>query len=163
MKKETGHVVDVQMGGRKRLPVLKPVDHELSDELRREMELRRPIPKTRAECPETRPCPYWCKHNAWVVSGLDQPGRRWVDGELPSTKVEPTVDQNCVIDYADVANENREPTDVAAVAEVLGVCDRQVRRYAASAMAKLPEELQRALENDDERATAVMLLKELMA
>jgi hypothetical protein len=154
---QANHEQLYQLGGRR------PIDGELSDELRRTLELRRPIPQSRSQCPQDRPCPYWCKHNAWVVSGLDQPGRRWVDGELPPTKVQPTVDRNCVLDYAEAAGEKREPTEVAQVAEVLGVCDRQVRRYAASAMAKLPVELATALDSDEKRADAVALLRELMA
>lgn len=159
MKKDVNHVTAVQMGGRKRLPV---VDSGLSDELRRTLELRTPIPKTRADCPQVRPCPYFCEHNAWVVSGLDQPGRRRVGGTLPPTKVSPTVDQNCVADHADIAHEQREAPDVATVASVLGVCARQVRRYAASAMTKLPAPLQKALDDKDQRVHAIAVLRELM-
>ncbi len=180
MKKEASHVVEQQLGGRKRLPVLRPVDDELSDELRRERvlygprqkdpALKRALPANRSECPRARPCPYFCKHNTWVVSPLNQPGRRWVkpvsqlaDEDGPSTQVRPSSDYNCTLDYAEHVHDTQEQFETWVIADALGVTERQVRRYAESAMAALPSRLRQALERDDERAVAVSLLKELMA
>lgn len=168
---EANHVVDYQLGGeekpRVRLPVLKPVDEELSDYLRRHRRLygsakyqtapfQESPPKTRAECPNVRPCRFFCRHNTWVVSGLDQPGRRWVGtlekpADLPSTWVEPTIDHNCALDWAEAAAE-KEAVTPEMIAATLGVSDRQARRYNEEAMAQLPSLLRAELEKDDERA-----------
>lgn len=163
------------MGGeekpRVRLPVLKPVDNDLSYELRRqrrlygsaqEMPYREAIPHNRSECPGVRPCRFFCKHNTWVVSGLDQPGRRWVDGSLPPTQVNPTTDHNCALDWAEAAHE-QETVTPAMIAATLGISDRQARRYKEDALAALPSVLQQALESDDGRPAAVSLLRELMS
>lgn len=175
MKRETNHVSGLQLGGeekpRVRLPVLKPVDEELSYELRRQRRLygaaqeapyREALPRNRSECPDVRPCRFFCKHNTWVVSGLDQPGRRWVNGSLPSTQVNPTTDHNCALDWAEAAHE-KETVTPAMIAATLGISDRQVRRYKEDALTALPEALRHALESDEERPTAVSLLRELMA
>lgn len=173
MKRETNHVSEMQLGGeekpRVRLPVLKPVDDELSYYLRRHRRLygspeyqtapfQETPPKTRAECPDVRPCRFFCRHNTWVVSGLDQPGRRWVGTldkptDLPSTQVVPTLDQNCSLDWAEAAHE-KETVTPEMIAGVLGICDRQARRYNEDAMAQLPSLLRAELEKDDEQANA---------
>lgn len=135
MKTQIGHVVDVRLGGteRKRLPVFRPVD-------RTDFQLRSDTPSSRADCPQTRPCPFYkCEHNAWTVTGQDRPGRRWVDGDLPPTEVRPTIDQNCIADYAEHAERTGEPIEAWVVAAVLGVTERQVRRYAAHGLAVLAE------------------------
>lgn len=172
---EANHIVDYQMGGeaktRVRLPVLKPVDEDLSYELRRQRRLygaaqeapfKEAIPRNRSECPDVRPCRFFCKHNTWVVSGLDQPGRRWVDGSLPPTQVNPTTDYNCTLDLAEAAHE-KETVTPAMIAATLGISDRQARRYKEDALAALPSVLQQALENEEQRAAAVSVLCDLMA
>lgn len=168
MKKQANHVSEMQTGadGKRRLPVLRPVSDELSYELRRQRvlygpsqkdpALRRAMPKHRGECPQVRPCPYFCKHNAWVVSGLDQAGRRWVGTlekptDMPSTQVQPTLDHNCTLDWAEAAHE-RESVTPQMIADVLGISDRQARRYNAEGMAALPAPMRDRLEGDDERA-----------
>lgn len=169
MKKQVNHAGDVQLGGdgKRRLPVLRPVDTELSYELRRHRRLygsprwheppfAEDIPRTRSECPQVRPCRFFCKYNTWVVSGLDQPGRRWVGtldkpADLPSTQVCPTSDFNCTLDWAEAAHE-KESVTPEMIADVLGISDRQARRYNADAMAALPTALRAELERDDEQS-----------
>lgn len=169
MKRETNHVSELQLGGeekpRVRLPVLKPVDEELSYELRRHRrlygaaqtgEFKEAIPRNRSECPDVRPCRFFCQYNTWVVSGLDQAGRRWVGtlekpADLPSTQVVPTIDHNCALDWAEVAHE-KESVTPEIIAATLGISDRQARRYNADAIAALPSALRAELERDDEQA-----------
>jgi hypothetical protein len=162
------HAGSVQLGGsekpRVRLPVLR-VDPELSYELRRHRRLfgsaqeapfKEAIPRNRGECPTVRPCRFFCQHNTWVVSGLDQAGRRWVGtlekpADLPSTQVVPTTDHNCALDWAEVAHANESVTP-EMIAATLGISDRQARRYNADAIAALPSVLRAELEQDDDGA-----------
>lgn len=170
MTKQPSHVVEQQLGGepkpRVRLPVLRPVDEELSERLRREHrlygsgqvgEFREPLPRNRGECPTVRPCRFFCKYNTWVVSGLDQAGRRWVGtlekpADLPTTQLNPTTDLNCTLDWAEAARESEDVTP-EMIATVLGISDRQARRYNADAMQALPATMREALERDDARAS----------
>lgn len=169
MTKNANHVSELQVGGdgKRRLPVLRPVDEELSDYLRRHRRLygspkwqtapfAEDIPTNRSECPQVRPCRFFCKHNTWVVSGLDQAGRRWVGtlekpADLPSTQVVPTIDHNCTLDWAEAAHE-KESVTPEMIAEVLGISDRQARRYNADALAALPHAVRAELEREDEHA-----------
>lgn len=155
--KQADHVVSVQMGGaKKRLPMLPAVVNDPS------FELKAGTPKTRADCPTTRPCPYVrCSWNLWMQAGQDRPGRRHVGGNLPASTIQFTTPHNCGADIADAVEAGAE-IDVSQLASMLGVSDRQVRRDTESALAKLPARLQMALDSDEERATAVALLKELM-
>lgn len=154
---QADHVLSVQAGGvKKRLPMLPTVINDPS------FELKAGTPKTRADCPTTRPCPFVrCYWNLWMRSSQDQPGRRHVGGDLPASTIRFTTAHNCGADIADAVEAGAE-IDVSQLAGMLGVSDRQVRRYTESALAKLPARLQMALDSDEERATAVALLKELM-
>lgn len=154
---EADHAVALEViGQRKRLPVLPAVVNDPS------FELKAGTPKTRADCPTTRPCPYVrCSWNLWMRAGQDRPGRRHVGGNLPASTIQFTTPHNCGADVADAVEAGAE-IDVSQLASMLGVSDRQVRRDTESALAKLPARLQMALDSDEERATAVALLKELM-
>lgn len=54
------------------------------------IELRDDVPRSRAECPTSRPCPHIrCEHHLWMVDGRDRPGRRHPGRRLPSSELRP--------------------------------------------------------------------------
>lgn len=54
------------------------------------IDLRDDVPRTRAECPTTRPCGHIrCENHLWMIDGRDRPGRRHPDRRLPSSELRP--------------------------------------------------------------------------
>lgn len=127
------HICDVQLGGDSR-----PGKAIYSRSLRvlpDDWEPKEGVPRTRADCPVERPCPYVrCEWNLWMVDGRDRPGRRWKDGHRPSVVIA-HVEQNCGADIADAVERGKlEP---GAVPELAGLSDRQIRRIVEKAKRKL--------------------------
>jgi len=91
-------------------------------------------PRTRGECPDTRPCPWvGCKYHLYLdvrphtgTIKLNFPGLEpW---ELPET---------CVLDVADRATARGECTTLQEVGDYMNVCRERVRQVQDSALEKL--------------------------
>lgn len=103
----------------KRLPVVPP-----------DFQWRLDVPKTRADCPKTRPCPHInCNQHLWRVDGDDMPGRRY-DGKRPASDIRPTSEQTCALDIAE-----RGAVSISEIARVLGKTPRRVQQMLKALLA----------------------------
>lgn len=120
----------------KRAPVFLPVLRQARGDS--ELDWKEGTPGTRAACPQYRPCNYIrCEFNANMVTCLDKPGRRHIDGDLPKSEPEPTrAWNNCTLDYADATAGGHE-FGADEIADALGISTRQVRRIVEAARKKL--------------------------
>jgi len=113
-----------------RKQLAKELQHEndIDDGLTADVEAERP--KTRAECPETRPCPWvGCRHHlaleATEYGGVLPPLDDWETRET------------CALDVAD---RKQEPT-LEEIGELLGITRERVRQIEERALAKLNREV----------------------
>lgn len=113
------------------------------------------VPRTRADCPATRPCPHIkCEWNTWMIDGADRPGRRGeasfdrrgvlarggargVQLSLPASSVNVHGPLNCARDVLDRATERATTVPMAVVAEVFGLTERAAYLILARAKRKL--------------------------
>lgn len=125
------HVVEQQAGGRPvvALRVLHTPAREYS--LPPEWDFREDVPKTRGDCPETRPCPHIkCRYHLWFMEGESLPGRRRETAQ-PASSIRVRGSETCALD---VAERKLAPSEVA---KLLGISDRQLRRTTRAALRKL--------------------------
>jgi hypothetical protein len=91
------------------------------------------VPRTRGACPTARPCPHLkCRYHLWLVEAEAMPGRRR-ETVAPASSFHPWSNTTCALDVA----EKGERLETGAVAKMLGMSPRQVRRIVASGLAKI--------------------------
>lgn len=100
------------------------------------VEVREGVPRSRAECPTTRPCGHvHCRFHLWFVEGRDRRGRR-VDGRTPDATMWPAwrawpTPPSCAIDVAEAGRAVEE------TAAAIGLRPSQFRAVVAGALKKL--------------------------
>lgn len=102
------------------------------------LELRRDVPETRGDCPETRPCGHVrCKHHLWSLHGEDR-GGRWGEGNglgIRAGWTETPTAPSCSLDMADIAST--EKLEAQEIAHAMRVSDRRLRQLVERAKGKL--------------------------
>lgn len=150
--KQADHVEQVQLGGEaqperyvRRPPALNVLPPK--------WEAKSGVPKTRAECPTERPCPYVrCRHHLYLKLSEDREGRPR-DGRRAPTIFWPPSAVSCSLDVADRGEE----LSCQEIGSLLGICDEAARNILNRALAKIrasgvdADELRRFLEGERSR------------
>ncbi len=97
------------------------------------LELRNDVPRTRAGCPETRPCGHVkCQYHLWRIDGDDRPGRRGrtpIPTTLRAAWMESPTPESCALDLAELGG--MAARDIARVMDKDATLIRMIVRAGA--------------------------------
>lgn len=113
------------------------------------LELRDDVPKTRADCPKTRPCGHVrCRYHLWLELGAERRGPHF-NALVPQSTLQPRwlekpMPSSCALDVAESVPPGTT-LPMAVIAKLLGKSTRWIRRIMRRMSAREREEIRKLL------------------